>query len=100
VTPPPANNANAADIPRRGCALAGWAAFRALRQRPAPVLVRQHGNHRHGRYAKDSVEERRRFRLYIRALRHVKLGDAVPGVRLPPEPSTWRLYRERRGHRP
>jgi hypothetical protein len=63
VTPSPENSADAAAIPRRRNAPAGWAVFRALRQRPAPVPPRRHGNFRHGRFAKGSMEERRRFRL-------------------------------------
>jgi len=40
----------------------GWAAFRALRSRPAPMFRRRHGNFRHGRYCKRGIEDRRLLR--------------------------------------
>jgi hypothetical protein len=69
VTPSPENRADAAAIQRRCNAPAGWAAFRALRQRPAPIPLRRHGNHRHGRYAKRSVEEQLLFRRWRQLMR-------------------------------
>jgi hypothetical protein len=76
-----------------GVVATGWAAFRALRQRPTPMRRRLHGNHRHGRYAKRSMEARRRFRLWMRWLRGGKVGGPVPGLP-PPEHPGWRRCRE------
>jgi hypothetical protein len=95
VTPSPENSAAAAVIAPRRNAPAGWAAFRALRRRPAPIRPGHRGNHRHGRYAKGSVAERRRFRLRMRSLRGGKVGEPVPELP-PPEDTGWRGYRERR----
>jgi hypothetical protein len=63
------NSADTGAVAPRRDAPAGWAAFRALRQRPAPVPPRRHGNHRHGRYAKRSVEEQLLFRRWRQLMR-------------------------------
>jgi hypothetical protein len=95
VTPSPENRTDAGEIPPRRRAPTGWGAFRALRQRPAPVRPGQHGNRRHGRYAKRSIGERRRFRVYVRWLRGDKLAERPPGRWPPPEHSGWRSRRDR-----
>jgi hypothetical protein len=99
VMPSPENSADMGAIAPSRDAPAGWAAFRALRQRPAPIPPRRHGNHRHGRYAKSTADARRRFRLWARWLRGGEVGEAVPGLPPPEHPGWWR-YRERRRFMP
>ena len=48
---------------------AGWHAFRVLRQKPAAVPVRRHGNYRHGDYSKGRIESMRLLRACVRVLR-------------------------------
>jgi hypothetical protein len=96
VTPLAENSADTRDIPPRRGAVAGWAAFRALRRRPAPIALRRRANHRHGRYAKGCAEQRRQLRLRLQWLRGGMAGEVAPGLP-PPEHPGWRYYRERRG---
>jgi hypothetical protein len=85
VTPSPGDRADAEAIARRRNAPAGWAAFRVLRRRPAPVRPRRHGNLRHGRYAKGGGELRRLARAWRWALREGTGGEPVAGLRPPPK---------------
>ena len=47
----------------------GWAAFRLLRQSPAPLPLRRHGNRVHGRYSKAHIEEMRELRWCVKIIR-------------------------------
>lgn len=71
---------------------AGWTAFRAFRQRPAPIPDRQHGNHRHGRYSRQGRKERALVRLCAGLLRAGSGDMPVPGL-LPTRPLGWAGYR-------
>lgn len=48
---------------------AGWAAFRALRQKPATILPRRHGNWVHGNYSRQRIEGLRLVRACSRIMR-------------------------------
>jgi hypothetical protein len=83
MTPSAENRADAGATMQHRDALAGWAAFRALRQRPAPARPRRHGNLRHGRCAKGSSEDRRWLRLWMRWQRGGAADEPVPGLLRP-----------------
>jgi hypothetical protein len=74
----------------------GWAAFRELRQQPAPIPKRQHGNYRHGRFSRSGRTSMAMIRLCVRMLRgglgHMPVSGFGPGM-----PLGWRAYRERCG---
>ena len=67
--PSPENSDDQREIPPRHNSPAGWAAFRALRQRPAPIPRRRHGNRKHGNYTKSGRASMGRVRLLARLLR-------------------------------
>jgi hypothetical protein len=74
--------------------LSGWAFYRELRQQPAPIPKRRHGNYRHGGFAREGRASLATFRLWARVLRS--------GLRHMPSPEMhpslsegWRCYRER-----
>ena len=69
----------------------GWAAFRALRQTPAPIPPRRHGNWKHGKYAKDSITSRLRFRWAIAVL-DGRWSGPPPWSENAPAPG-WAAYR-------
>lgn len=70
----------------------GWAAFRALRQTPFPLVVHRHGNFRHGRYSREGTETVRLVRTCKRMLRQgyglVPLPELARLV-----PRGWAAYR-------
>lgn len=60
-------------------ARAGWLAFREVRQIPAPMFMRKHGNLKHGRYSKQGIERMRTVRHCARMLRSGLWDTPVPG---------------------
>lgn len=71
--------------------LAGWPAFRASRQQPAPIPSRRHGNWKHGRYTKDRRDSARLFRALCGVLNG--RGDQLDGWTPPRwKPSGWLVY--------
>jgi len=71
----------------------GWAAFRELRQRPAPIIRRRHANFRHGRFCKRGIEDRRLLRACVAVLRgRVQEAPCFPLRSVPPG---WQAYRAR-----
>lgn len=81
---------------------AGWAAFRALRQTPAPHRAKRHGNWRHGGRSRWGVEQAREVRCLVRALdvldgrRVGKLAPHFMGWLRPLRVAGWGGYRLRR----
>lgn len=69
----------------------GWAAFRAFRQRPLPVITKRHGNWRHGRYSIARRADAAVFRLMVSLLKQ-GYGDRPTGN---PACSGWRSVRLR-----
>lgn len=55
-------------MPRSPNSLSGWSAFRQFRADPEPVVVRRHGNWKHGRYSKQAIADRRMMRHCVRML--------------------------------
>lgn len=92
----PESSADDGAIPRRHDALAGWAAFRVLRQRPMPTPPRRHGNRKHGGYSKAGRESARWLRAWVRLLRRGVWDERLALPRRPKAPG-WRFYRRRRG---
>lgn len=79
----------------------GWAAFRALRQTPAPHRPKRHGNWKHGARSRFGIEEGRKIRETLRILDAPSVGAVlrVPGALawlFPPRPIGWGGYRLRR----
>lgn len=70
---------------------AGWAAFQALRQRPAPIRPRLHGNWRHGMRSKRGREDAALVRLLVRVLRRPSLAPDWL-LETAPRPMGWRGY--------
>ncbi len=90
--PSPENSADQREIPPRHNSPAGWAAFRTLRQRPAPAPRRRHGNYRHGSYSKSCRESMALIRFCARALRTGR-GDLSTFYGPRPEAPGWRVFR-------
>jgi hypothetical protein len=63
--------------------LSGWAAFRALRQSPAPIPRRRHGNWLHGRYSKGQINQMREVRRCVKVI----WQPLSPPARMPPPTS-------------
>ena len=77
---------------------AGWAAFRALRQTPAPHRPKRHGNWKHGARSRLGMEEWRELRVMLRILDAPRVGAGlrVPGVLewlFKPRPAGWGGHR-------
>jgi len=75
-----------------------WPAFGVLRQKPAPILSRRHGNWVHGRYSISRIEGMRKARLCCRILRGER-GLTIPDI-YPPKPFGWKAYRIAREKQP
>jgi hypothetical protein len=71
---------------KRHNAPVGWAAFRAFRQEPAPIVRKQHGNRKHGRYSKTSTAGMRVLRLCTRILNGRHPNVPPPDFILPVPP--------------
>jgi hypothetical protein len=69
----------------------GWAAFRALRQTPAPISPRRHGNWKHGHFAKGDPMAKLRF-LWARAVLDGRWNGPPPWPESAPPPG-WSAYR-------
>src|SRR5690606_25960868 len=82
----PESSADDGAIPRRHDALAGWAAFRVLRQRPMPTPPRRHGNRKHGGYSKAGRESARWLRTWVRLLRRGVWDERLALPRRPKAP--------------
>ncbi len=78
-------------IPPRSNLPGGWAAFRAQRQRPAPIHPRRHGNWKHGHYAKEDRETLRLVLLCCRMLRAGLWNQPVFGAHKP-RPPGWAVF--------
>lgn len=80
---------------------AGWAAFRALRQAPAPHQPKRHGNWKHGMRSRFGIDEGRKIRVMLRILDAPRIGAVlrVPGVLAwlyPPRPMGWMHFTKQR----
>lgn len=75
--------------------MAGWRAFRALRQPPAPIPIRRHGNYKHGSYAKTDRADRQTIRWCLGVLRG-RVGPVPPAFSEPVRPLGWAAYRRAR----
>ena len=73
----------------------GWAAFRALRQKPGPAHAPRHANWRHGMRSRDGQAIMRELRFAGWLLRKPGRLMAVPDEWLPPTPLGWLVFRER-----
>lgn len=75
---------------------AGWGAFCALRQKPAPIPRAVHGNWRHGGRSESGREQMRQIRFCVRVLRRpgllMTLPDSFPEGWLTRNPAGWRAY--------
>jgi hypothetical protein len=69
----------------------GWPAFRLLRQKPALIPSRRHGNWVHGRYSISRIEGMRKARLCLRILRSER-WLAMPDI-YSAKPLGWEAYR-------
>jgi hypothetical protein len=71
----------------------GWAAFRALRQTPAPIPPRRHGNWKHGHFAKGDPMAKLRFLWALGVLNGRWNGPPPWAESAPPG---WSAFRRRR----
>ena len=94
--PSPENSAEQGANPPRHNRPASWAAFRALRQRPAPQPYRPHGNRKHGAYTKAARESRALVRYCVRVIRTGR-GDLATYYGPQPVAPGWRGFRDGRG---
>jgi hypothetical protein len=91
--PSPENSGDQREIPPRHNSPTGWAAFRALRQRPAPVPRRRHGNRKHGNYTQSARASMALIRFCARALRTGR-GDLSTFYGRQPVAPGWRVFRK------
>jgi hypothetical protein len=90
--PSPENSGDQRQIPPRHNSPAGWAAFRALRQKPAPIPRHRHGNRKHGNYSKSGRASMALIRFCARALRTGR-GDLSTFYGPQPVAPGWRAFR-------
>ena len=72
---------------------AGWAAFRALRQKPGTAHAPRHGNWRHGMRSREGQAAMRQVRFVGWLLRKPGRLMAVPDAWLLATPLGWLAYR-------